>query len=128
MASSGSSARTLLGTVGLVPSMPEVQRYLDAVAYVERVAPMRPSIVNTSIASAIEGRFGDHHRTTRTQGSELFINPLMTLYLAYQLDAVAERVLYLKHLHHTQTMFEIAAIIEAFRREVSIRPRQPIPV
>jgi len=109
-------------------SHPKVREVRPGIYVVHLPLPMRPSIVNTSIASAIEGRFGDHHRTTRTLGSELFINPLMTLYLAYQLDAVAERVLYLKHLHHTQTMFEIAAIIEAFRREVSVRPRRAIPV
>jgi hypothetical protein len=41
---------------------------------------MEPSIVQSSVASACTGHFGDHHATDRTHGSKLFINPLMGLY------------------------------------------------
>ena len=52
----------------------------------------------------------------------------MALYFAFELGPVADRVLYLDQLMETQTMFEIAARIEAFRHTVEIKPREPIPV
>jgi hypothetical protein len=65
--------------------------------------------------------------TTRTRGSELFVNPLMTLYFSFDLDAVARRSLYLSRLEGTRSAFEVAARIEAFRHQVEIRPHRPIP-
>jgi hypothetical protein len=41
--------------------MPEVELYRDACDTVFRRMFNHPSIVNTSILSAIEGQFGDHH-------------------------------------------------------------------
>jgi hypothetical protein len=123
-----SRAGAFLGTFSLHPEMPEVKGYIDAVEHVHRAMPARPSIVNGSILSALEGHFGDHHRTERTRGSELFINPLMAQYFSFDLDAVAERVLYLPMLAHTKTAFEIAAIIEAFHHEQPLRPKKPLPM
>jgi hypothetical protein len=117
-----------LGAFSVLGRMPEARRYLSALAWVHERAPLRPSIVNGSIASAIEGHFGDHHSTTRTAGSELFINPLMSLYFAFELGPVAERVLYRKAIAHTETAFEMMAIIEAFRAELTPKRRQPIPL
>ncbi len=89
--------------------------------------PGRPSIVNGSVASAIEGRFGDHHRGRRTQGSKLFISPLMTLLWAFDLPAVARRNLYLDRLTTTESVWDVQMAIETFHAGVSVRPREPIP-
>ena len=102
--------------------------YLAAVEHAHRLGSSRPSIVNASIASAIEGHYGDYHRTDRTQGSELWISPLMAQYFAFELTPVAQRVMYLDQLAHTRTMFEIVAIIEAFRKGCPARSRRLIPV
>jgi len=117
-----------LGAFSLLHEMEEAQRYRAALEWVHAAAPHRPSIVNSSIASAVAGFFGDHHETERTAGSELFINPLMSLYFSYALDAVARRVLYLDAIANTETAFQIAAIIEAFRAERPTRERSPIPL
>jgi len=93
----------------------------------EAATPTRASIVNGSIASAIEGRFGNHHRMTRTHGSELFINPLMSVLWMFDLAAVARRLLYLDALTSTQTIWDVQAAIEAFRESVIPRRRVPIP-
>jgi hypothetical protein len=116
-----------LGAAALVPSMPEVRLYLDAVADAETATPQRPSIVNGSVASAIEGRFGDHHRTARTRGSALIVNPLMSLVWAFELGAVARRNLYLDQLASTQSVWDVQLAIEAFHGSVRTRPRAPIP-
>ena len=127
------------GPVGLLPTVyastlvnPLRLPFFDVLSaarheYVLARTESQPSIVLTSILSALEGRFGDHHRTDRTAGSELFINPLMAIYFGFDLAAVARRSLYLPRLAATESIFEVAAIIEAFQGQVAIRPRRAIP-
>lgn len=116
-----------LGAFSVLPSMPEARFLIDAVEYAHARTPGRVSIVNGSITAAIEGRFGDVQFTDRTSGSELFINPLMALYFAFELEAVVGQSLYLNMLEGSQTIFEVSARIEAFRHGVTPRPRKSIP-
>jgi hypothetical protein len=118
-----------LGAFALLPDAPEVIAWLDAVAHVQARTAHRESIVCASLADAVQGAFGDHHSLprTRSSGTELFINPLMSLVWAFELPAVAERVLYREALTGTKTPFEVMAVIEAFRHETPLRKRQPIP-
>ena len=92
-----------LGTHSLHLSMPEVALFRDAVEYLHGRMPARQSIVNGSIVSALEGHFGDFHRTQRTHDSELFINPLMSMYWHFDLGALARRSLYLHTLEETES-------------------------
>lgn len=117
-----------LGASSLHLSMPEVALFREAVTYVHERMPERQSIVSGSIVSALEGHFGDHHRSARTGSSELFINPLMTLYWHFDLGAVARRALHLPLLEGTETAFEVSARIEGFQRSTKLRDRRPIPV
>lgn len=114
-----------LGAWSLLPDMPESRAYLEAVEYVHARMLDRGSIVN---ASALEGHFGNHHRLPRTKNSELFINPLMAMYWAFDLAAVARESLYLNELEGTQTIWDVQVQIEAFRHRVKSKPRVPIPV
>jgi hypothetical protein len=116
-----------LGAQAWLASMPEVAAYLEAVRHAEQLTPGHPSIVNGSIASAIEGEFGDHHRTERTRSSTLFINPLMTLMWAFDLDALARRSLYLHLLRGTRSIWDVHRIIQGFRKGATSRPRASIP-
>ena len=116
-----------LGAFAVTSAMPEGRAYLSAVSHAHGLTASRPSIVNGSIAAAVEGRFGDVRFTDRTAGSELFINPLMAIYFTFELDALARRSLYLPALEDTDTIFEVSARIEAFRHGVTPRPRVPIP-
>jgi hypothetical protein len=116
-----------LGAAALLERMPEVRLYLDAVNAADMATPMQPSIVNGSVASAIEGRFGDYHRSRRTQSSTLFINPLMSLLWMFDLAAVARRNLYLGSLEDTETTWDIHLAIERFSESVRRRPWEAIP-
>jgi len=116
-----------LGATALLDRMPEVRLYMDAVNDADVATPGRPSIVNGSIASAIEGRFGDHHRGKRTRGSKLFISPLMSLLWAFDLPAVARRNLYLERLAQTESIWEVQLAIKRFHASVQSLPREPIP-
>lgn len=100
-----------LGTWSLTKEMPEVQRYREAT----EAMPSYPSIVSTSILSALAGLFGDVQATRRTAGSKLFINVLMTLYWCFHVTPVAHRLLYLNDILHTQTSRELTSAIEQFR-------------
>jgi hypothetical protein len=118
-----------LGTFSLLPDMPEVERYRKACAAVFAMMPDHVSIVSSSILSALEGRYGDHHTTDRTAGSTLWINPLLTLYWCFQLGPVARRVLYLDALKQTQTYIDVDDVLEAWRFHCAeTRPRVPLPL
>jgi hypothetical protein len=116
-----------LGALTIPSAGREARLYLDAVAHAQRHTAMRPSIVNGQIAAAIRGEFGDVRFTERTQGSELFVNPLMAMYFTVDLPGLARRLLYLDRLAETDTQYEVRAAIECFRRDVERRPRRSIP-
>jgi hypothetical protein len=117
-----------LGALCLTLKMPEVQRYAEAVQGVCEAMPDCPSVVCTSILSALDGEYGDHHRTARTRGSTLWINPLMPFYWCFRLGPVARRVLYLDDVKGTRTNWDLVEVIDAFRRRcTAVRERAAIP-
>ncbi len=117
-----------LGIWSLTNDMPEAIFYREASEFVFRKMPRYPSIVSSSILSALEGRFGDYHTTARTQNSKLFINALMTLYWCFQLQPVAARLLYPQAILKTESDFQLAHIIEEFRENVKRKPYEDLPM
>jgi len=118
-----------LGVFSMQREMPEVQRYIEAVDYVCAAIPDSASIVNTSVASAIEGHFGDHHRSERTHGSTLWINPLMAFYWAFEASAVARRNLYIDLIRETEDWDSLRDAIALFRARLkSVRTWEDIPL
>ncbi len=117
------------GVFALLPGIASVDAWLDAVDWVQQHTPGRESIVCASVTDAARGEFGDHHSLARTRakGSELFINPLMSMVWGFDLDPVADRVRYRHDIVHTTTPFEVAAAIEVFRDNIPLRPRRTIP-
>lgn len=113
-----------LGCWSLNRDSEEYDFFREACAYAFRAMPERPSIVNGSILSATEGEFGDVHSTSRTRGSELFINPLMSLYWGFDLTKLAERNLYLPRLRNTLSRNETSLAIEQFHDSLP-RHRRP---
>jgi len=116
-----------LGALSIPRTSREAKLYQDAVAHAQLANPLRPSIVNGQIAGAIRGDFGDIQFTTRTEGSELFINPLMAIYFTVDLDTLARRCLYLDRVENTTTMRQVAMRIEQFRNEVEVRTSRAYP-
>lgn len=117
-----------LGAASVNRGTPEGDAYLDAVAYAHSRTPARPSIVNGSIAAAIRGEYGNAQFTTRTQDTELFINPLMALYFLFDLPTLAAQSLYLETLADTHTIDDITRRIEIFRDTLGrTRDRRTFP-
>lgn len=122
-------AGAFLGTFSLLAEQEEGKAYLELVDFATRQEPERPSIVNTSIAAAVRGHFGDHHSTARTEGSELFINPLMGIYWAYEASAVIERILYKDVVRPTETFRQLLLLMEGVQKTYAgKRSRASIPV
>lgn len=117
-----------LGVCSLLPDMPEVEFYRAACAHVFSKMPRQPSIVNSSILDAIQGHFGDYHSTNRTQGSQLFINPLMAMLWTFRVEDVARRLLYPAQLRETRSWDEAAEVIGEFRKTVERKPFEALPM
>ncbi|MEV4759334.1 DUF1152 domain-containing protein [Micromonospora sp. NPDC049559] len=116
-----------LGALSIPGASREAMLYRDAVADAQAAIPARPSIVNGQIAAAISGAFGDVQFTRRTNGSSLFVNPLMAMYFTVDLDKLAARCLYLDRIEHTVGRRQVIGRIEAFRNEISPRIPRAFP-
>jgi len=117
-----------LGAFSLTPDMPEFQAMAEAVNYICQRMPGKESIVMTSVVAAGQGHFGDYHPTPRTEGSRLFLNPLMAMYFGFTLDGLARRCLYLDYLKDKYGRWEVHRGICNFLSTVESRPWIPIPL
>lgn len=118
-----------LGTFSLLEEMPEVRSYKAASDYVFKAMPEDISIVNSSIIAAIDGQYGNYHSTFRTQRSQLWINPLMSMYWCFKLPQVARSILYLDEVKQTDTYTDLLFLIEGWQSRLKkFRKWQDIPV
>jgi hypothetical protein len=108
-------AGAFLGAFALPPETPEAGFYRDALAFVHERMRGSESIVNSSVLAAMSGQFGNHHATARTRGSELNITPVMGVYWAFTLRAVAERLEYKGFVRETESYSEVSLAIETYR-------------
>ena len=118
-----------LGAFSLTQDMEEGRQFLALTDYLNKNNSER-SIVNNSIASALEGDFGDIHRTDRTRENALFINPLMPLYWTFSLESIVNRMLFAPALEDCNTITEVINKIRKHKllRENKHRHCQPIPL
>lgn len=118
-----------LGLFQLLGEMAEAKHYAEAVQFANKRMPGMESIVSNSIVSALEGEYGNHHRTTRTHGSHLWINPLMTIYWAFDLRKVIPQIKYYDHIKHTNTLAEFNGKLSTYRSKLtSYRRSQQLPI
>ena len=117
-----------LGCGGVVRESEEGQAFLEASAILDKELPKSPSVVATSIAAALEGEFGNVHRTAKTAGSDMFINPLMTTYWTYDLDLLAQAMGFGEALKRTRSWPDAEAVIRSYHRTVKRRPQVALPL
>jgi hypothetical protein len=104
-----------LGSWSMTRDMEEARLYRSAVDYANLRYPDMPSIVNNSVACSTEGWYGDRHFTDRTEGTKLFLNPLMSLYWTFRLESLAARLLYRDQVIGTEDWRQLALAIDKFR-------------
>lgn len=105
----------------------EAALYRDAVEHARVSTPGRASLVNGQIAAALTGAAGNVGLDDRTEGSSLFVNPLMAMYFTFDLAGLAAQSLYLDRIRGTDHLLDVSHVIERFRDEVEPRPRVPFP-
>jgi hypothetical protein len=120
-------ARGFLGTCSLLPQMWAYQVYEEAVLYVQSQPVQDPSVINSSIISAVRGEYGNYHLTEKTRGSRLEISPLMSVYWFFDLPTVAAQNLYLAHLRHSQTFMEALQAYLSVRKKLGVRGERKLP-
>ena len=117
-----------LGCASVSRGTPEGDAMLDAVDFLNSRQPGHKSIVSNSIASAMRGGFGDVHFNERTAGSELFINPLMSLLWCYNLPAVAANMGFYREIADTQTFLELENAIRLHHANADKRDWSSLPL
>lgn len=117
-----------LGAFSLLPSFEEAELTQKVADFVFSRMPEHRSIVLSSILNSTQGLFGDHHDSQRTRGSELYLNPLMSLYWSFQVKGLAERCLYIDSLKETDSSLQVSQAILKFRGTVKARPWKEMPV
>lgn len=118
-----------LGLFQLLPEMEEARLLEELVDYANVVMKGRESIVANSITSAVQGNYGDYHRTKRTSGSELWINPLMSIYWGFDLNNLIRKIKYYDWIKDTKSIGEINLGISNYRQQVeSLREKRNIPI
>ncbi|MFO1251127.1 MAG: DUF1152 domain-containing protein [Inhella sp.] len=117
-----------LGAQALTPALPEGRAFVELVEHLNQRMALHRSIVTNSIASAIQGEFGDIHFSARTQGSVQFVNPLMGLYWYFQLEGVATRIRFADEIERSTSMREVADVFQRYRILNSRRLPKAIPL
>ncbi len=117
-----------LGVCSLTPAMPAYQAFEDAVLHVQSKPFHDPSVINSSIISAVRGHYGDYHLTEKTKGSVLWISPLMALYWFFDFDVVVKRNLFLSQLQGTHTFRDALNRILEFGQHINHRPKTNVPL
>lgn len=117
-----------LGTCSLLKQMPVFQQYKGAVLYTFDQQAKYPSVICSSVISAVNGEYGNFHLIKRTHGRELHISPLMSIYWFFDLPIVAKNNLLLKALIFTTTIDDAWHKMEQARRTFPIRkiPESPL--
>lgn len=119
---------SFLGAFSLLSGMAEFEYLRQAVEFASSRPEARASIITGSVVAAAQGHFGNHHATPRTQGSELFLNPLMSMYWGFEVDGLARRNLYLERLLETRERGEVTRLIQQFRSSLQPRPWKQLPM
>jgi len=117
------------GAFSLLNSMEEYKKYKAALDYANEKMRFRESIVSNSIVSAIDGNYGDFHRTERTFSSILWINPLMSLYWSFDLGKVISNMHYYNDIKFTTSALGVNKAIANYRRNLKqVRTNRQIPI
>ncbi len=111
-----------LGAAAMVPGAPGTDLYLDAVAHVfAGQADLKRSHVHACVSQACGGEFGD-------RGPHVWLSPLLSMYWFFDAETVAADHAFLSELVETESIWDVAARVEAARKTLPIRDKSTIPL
>jgi len=117
-----SRAGAYWGACALVQGTPACTDYLDAVeAVLAGQQHMKQSHVHKVVSLAARGEFG-------SPAPHVWLSPLLSMFWFFDAHAVASSHQFLAGLHDTDSIWEVAARVEAARKDLAIRARESIPI
>lgn len=116
-------AGAFLGSCSLSKRFASYEAYEEAVLFVQSQPYQDPSVINSSIVSAVQGNHGNFHLTAKTKGSHLSISPLMAIYWFFELSAVAERNMFYSQIRYSMTFRD--AFLNLSQIRMMFPPRKP---
>ena len=117
-----------LGACSLTPQMDSYQAYDEAVTYAQTNEFQDPSVINSSIISAVRGNYGDYHLTEKTKRGQLWISPMMPIYWFFDFDCVVKQNMLLPEIEGTQLFRDALYKVIAKAERISRRPTGKIPL
>ena len=112
-----------LGSCSLIPQMESYQAYDEAVTYVQSKEFQDPSVINSSIVSAVRGNYGNFHLTEKTKNSRLWISPFMPIYWFFDFEKVAKQSMLLHEIEGTN-LFRDALYKVIQKAEITSRRKE----
>jgi hypothetical protein len=118
-----------LGVGFIQRNLPSGSGFLDAVDFVfSRMQPVRRSIMVSSLVAAVRGEFGHQIVHPKTADRPPWISPLTALVWYFNADAVARAKPYYNEALLTETVGDMAALIEATRNRLGVQKHESIPI
>ena len=117
-----------LGACSLTPQMEAYQVYDEAVTIVQSNEFQDPSVINSSIVSAVRGNYGDYHLTKKTKRGQLWISPLMPIYWFFDFDCVVDHNMLLPEVEGTLLFRDALYKVIAKAERIARRPANKIPL
>jgi hypothetical protein len=117
-----------LGSCSLTPQMDSYQAYDEAVTYVQSNEFQDPSVINSSIVSAVRGHYGDYHLTEKTKRAHLWISPLMPIYWFFDFECVVKQNMLLPEIEDTMLFRDALYRVIAKAERITRRPTSKIPL
>ena len=108
--------------------MDSYQAYDEAVTHVQSKEFQDPSVINSSIVSAVHGNYGDYHLTEKTKRSKLWISPLMPLYWFFDFDIVVKQNMLLPEIEGTMLFRDVLYEVIAKAERISRRKTTNLPL
>jgi hypothetical protein len=117
-----SRAGAYLGATALVPGTPACDAYVRAVdAVFAGQAEQKQSHVHKVVTCAVRGEFG-------ATAPHVWLSPLASMFWFFDARTVANTHCFLDELRATDSIWDVAARIEAVRKTLAIKERSAIPI
>lgn len=118
-----------LGVGFIQRNTPSGHGFLDAVEFVfARMPPVRRSIMVSSLVAAVRGEFGHRVVHPKTVERPPWVSPLTALVWYFDADAVARAKPYYHDALRTETVSDMADLIDSTRNRLGIQPHEAIPI
>jgi hypothetical protein len=115
-------AGAYLGANALVAGAPAAEAYTRALeAVLAGQQAQKNSHVHKVVLGAVRGTFG-------AIAPHVWLSPLASMFWYFDAHSVARTHLFLEHLHATDSIWEVAARVEAARKDLTVRERTSIPI